>query len=987
MRILNTPAEAVNWLHAHVQRGRLSVDSRQVHGGDGFIAWPGAAVDARQFVGELLQKQQAAACLVEAQNVSQWTWVDDERVAVYGGLKTAIAEIAALYYGNPSHELDVFAVTGTNGKTSTSWWLAQALTFLGRRCGVIGTLGTGTLDQLEPSVLTTPDPVRLHEVMRSLVERQVGACAIEASSIGLAEHRFDYTRVKVALLTNVTQDHLDYHQSMQAYWEAKRRLFDWPGLQAAVINVDDPLGRELAQALVASAGIGQVLTYSRDAHKQAYLKAVDIEHTVSGTAFTLQENVSQGSECVRVHVALVGDYNVSNLLGIAGALRVSGYGLADIARAFGSLVSVPGRMQSVFALSAQGPRVVVDYAHTPDALLNALHALEPLARSRQGRLWCVFGCGGNRDATKRPLMGQVAQQVADYVVVTSDNPRNEDPETIIGQIVKGMDLKQPVHVDVHRRAALAWAISHAAKEDVILVAGKGHESYQEVKGVRYPFSDIEFAMEQLSQIGQKGLESAQKVDAPMLTLQQAESLLQSQGIAARVVGDPQVAFSRVHTDTRSLQAGDLFVALRGERFDAHDFLPQAGAQGAVAVMAERGIEAAGCAGLEVPDTLKALGALAAGWRRCCSLSVIAVTGSNGKTTTTQMIASILKAWQGDNALATQGNLNNAIGVPLMVLRLRAHHRVAVFELGMNHPGEIAGLAKIADAAVALVNNAQREHLEFMSSVEMVAQENGQVIAALPLDGVAVFPAGDVYSPVWQDMAQGRRTVTFALDDERVSADFTAKAQWQTQAWVLQISTPVGGMRCQLHCAGLHNVKNALAAVACAVQVGVPLEKIVQGLNAFRPVNGRSQVDVFDLDGHQVTVVNDAYNANPDSVRAAIDVLAGLPQPALLVLGDMGEVGSQGEQFHQEAGEYAREKGISAVWGAGDLVEYTIRAFGKGARHFDDVPALVASLLQEGLPYASILVKGSRFMQMERVVEALAKRAVKLGSAQGEGHVA
>jgi UDP-N-acetylmuramoyl-tripeptide--D-alanyl-D-alanine ligase len=459
----------------------------------------------------------------------------------------------------------------------------------------------------------------------------------------------------------------------------------------------------------------------------------------------------------------------------------------------------------------------------------------------------------------------------------------------------------------------------------------------------------------------------------MTTLAQAHALLPG----ATLVGDGSTPIARVHSDTRTLQPGDLFVALKGERFDANDFVGQAKQQGAAAALAERGIAEAGLPGLQVKDSLVALQTFAAAWRRQFALPLIAVTGSNGKTTVTQMIASILRAWVGDAALATQGNLNNHIGVPLTLLRLRAgQHRAAVIELGMNHVGEIAELAAIAQPTVALVNNAQREHQEFMASVEAVARENGSAIAALRGDGCAVFPADDAHTPLWRALAGPRPHLSFAMDG---AADVSGSAEWHDGAWQLAIHTPSGPLSVALRVAGRHNLKNALAATACALAAGVPLDAIARGLEGFEAVKGRSQLKSFERDGRPVTLIDDSYNANPDSVRAAIDVLAELPAPAWLVLGDMGEVGQQGPQFHAEVGAYAKERGVAALWTAGELCAHAAQAYGAQARHFASVPELVAALTQA--PQANaVLVKGSRFMQMERVVQALLASAAQPGGA-------
>lgn len=490
MRQFDTARDAARWLRDRV-RGDLHCDSRRVKPGDGFIAWPGAAVDGRQFVPAAL-RQGAAACLVEREGLEAYAF-DDLAVASYAALKAATGPVASLFYREPSAELAVLAVTGTNGKTSTAWWLAQALSALEAEiavpCGLVGTLGIGRPPELEFTGLTTPDPVLLQRQFRRFVDQGLRACAIEASSIGMAERRLDGSRIKVAIFTNFTHDHLDYHGSMEAYWAAKAELFAWPGLEAAVINLDDPKGAEIAAALTAR----PVDTWTYAIEGAARLQARDIRHGGAGLHFTVVE--AQASYPVRTE--LVGQYNVSNLLGVIGAMRAMGVGLDRAAQACSSLQAVPGRMERL-ALPGR-PLVAVDYAHTPDALRQALLALQPLARERDGQLWCVFGCGGDRDARKRPLMGAQAQRHADRIVLTSDNPRSEDPLEILRQILGGMAPGEKVHVQAERAHAIDWALEHASPQDVILIAGKGHEHYQEIAGVRLPFSDRERALQAMKE--------------------------------------------------------------------------------------------------------------------------------------------------------------------------------------------------------------------------------------------------------------------------------------------------------------------------------------------------------------------------------------------------------------------------------------------------------------------------------------------------------
>jgi len=485
LRLDSIPA-ATDWLRARGARA-LVTDSRRVGAGDAFLAWPGRSHDARRYARSALDAG-ASACLLEAHGLDALAPPDDVRIAAIAGLKAVAGPIASRFQGEPSARLDVVACTGTNGKTSTAWWTAQALSHLGTRCGVIGTLGTGepprTLDEppaLSEEGLTTPDAVALQEILRGFADAGFRAAAMEASSIGIAEHRLDGTRIDVAVFTNFTQDHLDYHGDMASYWEAKARLFRWPGLRAAVVNLDDLRGIHLIESLADS----PVELWTCSTQHEARLRAQDVTHGPAGLAFTVVEDESRAT----VSTSLVGDYNVCNLLGVIGVLRARGHPLVDAAAVCTLLTPVPGRMQRV-GDGVGMPQVIVDYAHTPDALDKALAALKPLAARRGGALWCVFGCGGDRDPGKRPLMGAIACRLADRVVVTSDNPRREPPDFIISQILAGTVGHDEVRVIENRAEAVRHAIGHADARDVLLIAGKGHEDYQDVGGVKHPFSDV-----------------------------------------------------------------------------------------------------------------------------------------------------------------------------------------------------------------------------------------------------------------------------------------------------------------------------------------------------------------------------------------------------------------------------------------------------------------------------------------------------------------
>ncbi len=901
----------------------LQLDSRAIQAGDIFVACPGIADDGKAFIADAI-KHGAAAVLVHIGESETCVPLDLSVPSfIVPGLKDQLGAIADAWYEQPSAKLTVVAITGTNGKTSCVQWLADAMLSRSVPAGVIGTLGVRFPDgSVRTGGLTTPDVVSVHRNLAALLDAGAQVVAIEASSIGLDQGRLAQVRLMTAAFTNLSRDHLDYHNTMQAYEVAKAQLFAWPGLKHRVVNIDDEAGQRLAQAYrdtVVSYGVESLAT-------GISFVASDLHQGGEGVLFTL----SHGDASVKIQSHVLGKHNVSNLLCVAAILNTFDWSLDQIGSALQQLLPAEGRLQKILPISPVPslPVIVVDYAHTPDALERVLQALRPIVQTRSGTLWCVFGCGGNRDAGKRPLMGAVAYKLADQLIVTSDNPRDEQPETILAQIAVALPASaQNVIIEKDRAQAILHAVLCAGSKDVVLIAGKGHETYQEIHGARHPFDDRHWA--------------------------QAGLLLKSG--------------KKIQTDTRKIESGSIFLALRGESFDGHDYLAQAASQGAIAAIVAQADPSVALPQIVLGDTRQALLALGQAWRMQFQIPVIAVTGSNGKTTTKEMISSILAVWQGESRrLATAGNLNNEIGVPLTLLRLENIHQASVIELGMNHPGEIAVLAHAAQPTVALVNNAQREHQEFMVSVEAVARENGQVFAYLLDDGVCVYPADDAFTALWDEMSGCHRKIRFGLipDAEVWASDLVSDVLGAS----FLLHTPMGECAMTLPVPGMHNVRNALAAAACAIAAGVPLEYIQTGLAGFQAVSGRMQP--YRLPGGGV-MINDAYNANPDSVRVAIDVLASLAGPRVLCLGDMGEVGENGPAMHQEVGTYASQRGIEHLLTLGDATQETARAFGEGAHICATVEQLCDVLAT--IEAKSVLIKGSRFMRMERVVQDYLKR--------------
>ncbi|MES2073135.1 MAG: UDP-N-acetylmuramoyl-L-alanyl-D-glutamate--2,6-diaminopimelate ligase [Pseudomonadota bacterium] len=493
--------EIVDWLRQVAPGAQLSSDSRAIKTGDVFFAFPIGAGDGRRHVQQAISN--GAAAVVYESNDFGW---DDTLTVPHKGvalLQQQLGYIANAYYAQPDRAMRTVAVTGTNGKTSCSQWLARAFSLFGKPGAVIGTLGVGlykdgAVAELEETGFTTPDAVQLQRRLAGLRDAGAATLAIEASSIGLQQGRLNGMHFDTAVFTNLTRDHLDYHGSMEAYADAKAMLFDWPALGAAVINMDDAYGPRLIERLRQKQASASLIGYTLDGRSHegvAMLSASNLRTQHNGTSFHVDSPFGSGQ--VKTH--LIGRFNVSNVLAVMAVLLAEGIAWNKAVSALEMLEPVPGRMQQ---LGSQGhAMVVIDYAHTPDALEKTVQTLQQVAQERHGQLWCVFGCGGDRDPGKRPQMGKIAEQ-ADHVVVTSDNPRTEKPADIIAGIVAGMS--KPAHVIEDRASAILYAIKHAGNHDVVLLAGKGHETYQDINGRKWPFSDEEHASLALATVATSG---------------------------------------------------------------------------------------------------------------------------------------------------------------------------------------------------------------------------------------------------------------------------------------------------------------------------------------------------------------------------------------------------------------------------------------------------------------------------------------------------
>lgn len=910
----------------------ITADSRKVQAGALFLAYPGAHSDGRNYIAQAIEA--GASAVVWDSRDFVWNPAWNIANAGVADLKSQVGEIAAEYYGQPSHRLDMIGVTGTNGKTSVSQWTAQALTAIGQKTAVIGTIGNGFVDAQQEASNTTPDAILLQAMLAEFAGQGAKAVAMEVSSHGLHQGRVNGVQFDVAVLTNLSRDHLDYHETMEAYAAAKELLFLWPGLTMSVINADDAFGQRIAAKLKSQAR--PLMTYGLS---QGDVQGKNLQLHQHGLSMLV--STPQGEAMLNAPV--LGRFNAYNVLAVLASLLALKVNLRDAVDAIAKIRPVAGRMQQ-FGGNGK-PLVVVDYAHTPDALEKVLATLR---EQTSGKLVCVFGCGGDRDAGKRPLMGAAAAKLADEVVITSDNPRSEDPAQIISQVAVGVDKACIIEPD--RAAAIKQAVQSAGSGDIVLVAGKGHEDYQEIAGARTPFSD--------AAVAQAALDAC----VPMMRLSEFASALD-----ATLLGD-DAAFCSVGSDSRNIEVGQLFVALKGVNFDGNAYASDAINQGAAAVLVSDAATAARPA-LVVSDTRLALGKLAKYWRSKFNAPVIGVTGSNGKTTTKEMLTAILAAATGgvEKVHATYGNLNNDIGLPLTLLRIRPGHEYVVAEMGMNHLGEIDYLTHIATPNVAVINNANTAHIGELGSRENIARAKGEIFAGLQDGGVAVINADNDFAGYWHTLNTGRKVVTFGLHND---ADVTATYQEQAGVTRVNLSTPNGQVSFELKVEGVHNISNALAASATAYALGISNADIARGLQSFGGVYGRLERKAA---ANGAVLIDDTYNANPDSMRAAIDVLAKQAGEKILVLGDMGELGSDAEKMHEEIGAYAKAAGLERLYCLGDLSAATVRGFGAGAELLATPEAIAGKVLPQLDNKKTVLVKGSRFMRMERVVKLLAAK--------------
>ena len=974
--------------------------AQDVKPGGLFVAIPGLVADGHEFIDEALAK--GASALVTQKLVER-----ESVVIEVENSRKALSAMSSKFYANPSEKLAMIGITGTNGKTTTALLIERMLLEAGINVGVIGTLNYRYSGKMYENQMTTPESLDLQKILAAMVEDGITHVVMEVTSHAIDLDRIYNCNFGIKVFTNLTQDHLDYHGDMNSYWSCKKRMFTEifePGSKNgkvfAILNHNDERGKELINELEKRLGEQSVISVGfSDANS---IWPQDFTYDMTG----ITGNISTYAGMFQFKSSLVGRHNLENILSTIGVGVALNLSLDTIKAGIEAVNVVPGRLEPI--PNDHNRFVYVDYAHTPDALKNVLSALEP---SAAGRIICVFGCGGNRDKTKRPQMGQIAGKLSDLTVITSDNPRTEQPLEIIKHILDGIhqetsnaylpsDLKTGFQkkgyvVEPDRKSAIQLAIIVSRPGDTVLIAGKGDETYQIIGNDTIRFDDRIEAERALSKLNVNSSES--KVNHTKEPIQpnpkhntcspelqtgdpipwvSAEILEAAEG--ELLCGDLKRSFSGISIDSRKISIDDFFIAIKGDVHDGHSFIDEAIGQGVRGLLINREkadtisvkeYKKKGVVGILVEDTTRALGDIAAYNRKRTNVSVIAITGSNGKTTTRKMTAGVVT--QRFCTLSGKGNLNNEIGLPLNMLNFSYEHEWAVLELGMNKPGEIKRLTEICSPDIGVITNIGPAHLEGLGSINAVMKAKGELLDNIKATGTMILNADDQrISQLGADTSKNILFFGLAKNAEVRAQEVREMGLGLSFTLVL----PDNRISVELKTPADFMVSNALAAAAVGYRLGLTAEEIREGLESFDPVKGRMNILKTNKG---INIIDDTYNANPGSMRAAIRTLKILKgnNRGILVAGDMLELGEHAESMHRMIGSISAKSDIARIYVTGQFAD----AVAAGARDENMNSGNIITGTKEEIteritdwlsPRDWVLVKGSRGMAMDTIVEDL-----------------
>jgi murE/murF fusion protein len=868
-------------------------------------------------------------------------------------------KLCAVWFDSPEKKMYLTAVTGTNGKTTTTSLIAQTLAAGGKKIGIIGTTGAYIIRYDDEKKVpapdnTTPFAYELFELLATFANSNVDVVVMEVSSFALEQGRIGPIVFDVSVFTNLTQDHLDYHETMENYYQAKLRLFA-DHTKVSIINADDSYGARMVKEVTEKTGGKNVYAYGSSKNCHILMDGFKLE------ADSSHFRMEAGGQFFMVSTNLVGEYNIYNAGAAIAVCNTLGMGIVAIIRAMAKVHGVMGRCEVIPC--NRGFSIICDYAHTPDALVQVCNSLKKTAKKR---LIVLFGCGGNRDKEKRPLMGAAVQKIADVAIVTSDNPRDEDPEEIIDQIISGMDSSKPIIRIADRKSAINHAISICKAGDVLLLAGKGHETYQILAdGFTIPFDERKVCADMLLRYsaplpregGEGKMRLSELADVVNGSIRDVKELLR------------EFSYTDIFTDTRTPKRHGLYVALKGENFDGYDFIPQATDAGALASVTERIYTGYPC--FVVKSSKQALLDIAKTYRKKYKLPIIGITGSVGKTTTKEMTALALSASK--SVFYTEGNQNNEIGVPKALLGINSSHTAAVIEMGMNHAGEISRLSNAVIPDICVITNIGYNHIEFFDSTEDILRAKLEILDGAVKNAPLLINGSDkLLATARKYVSRNHKIITFGISDDNEfnynASDILPSPQC-TKFRITKGNEIISEV--ELFIPGYHNILNALAAVAVADLLGADPAVAGQMLDCYQPLPMRSHIEKRGLN----TIIVDCYNASPSSMEASLKMLASMPLKAggrrVAVLGDMLETGEHARELHERVGEMVVENGIDLLVCYGNDSKYISQKADELGMHsgYSADKNVVKNFLKFKLkPDDIILFKASRGMHLETLID-------------------
>lgn len=924
----------------------ITDNTAEVQPGNIFICVKGERFDGHSAAADMINAGAAAVVCDRDLGLKDKQIITADTRKFYGLLTAA-------WFSHPEKKLILVGITGTNGKTTIATMIHHVLTHAGAMAGLISTAGTFIGREAVPrdeSTPTTPRVYELYELFDVMVQKGCRYCVMEVSSFALEQQRTGPAVFTCGVFTNLTQDHLDYHKTMENYYNAKKRMF--MGMcRLAFINTDDPFGKRLWEETK-----GNKFSYGitgKSSISGNYIKYAD---GVQKFRFTYPGN------SIEFSLKMMGSYNVANAVAAVGVLTQLKVPMQKIQEAAADFRGVRGRCEII--PTGRNFLIVCDYAHSPDAIENVLSSIK---ENTEGRLIVLFGCGGDRDRTKRPLMAKAAAKYADYLIITSDNPRNEDPDAIIDDIetgLSGSDIPRDRITD--RRSAIFHGVSICRKGDVLVLAGKGHEDYQILKdNVHIHFDEREIVRDALAALEA----SVPEIDAGLYTGMSLEEISEAcGGQFSGIMGAKRtVNAGSVSSDTRTITPGCLFVAFKGDKFDGNDYVDAAMEKGAVAAVTTRPVKDHPC--IVVSDTREAILKIAAHYRNKFTPRLVGITGSVGKTTTKEMTALALSSSY--ETLKTQGNKNNEIGMSFSLLQLTPAHKAAVIEMGMNHFGEIEKLSKAARPDVCMITNIGWSHAETLGSRENILKAKLEILAGAKPGAPLIVGGDDELLFGLKNTITDRPVITCGMVNGH--CDYTAAHISQEGDMLTFTAVKQGKHLCnvKIPCKGKHHVADALMALAAAETVRCDITAAAEALSAYTPCGLRQHT--VEIDGK--TLIIDCYNAAPASMKAAIDVLCETPTGAggkrIAVLGDMMELGARSPELHEDIGEYAAVAGIDLIVAYGQYAQF----IAKRAREMG-VTCCSAKTKEEAVNFLSfkagqgdvVLFKGSRGIHLEEVIK-------------------